>query len=315
MSAATQALRDDKLLDSTGITIDRLPMLQVIFDRLATGCADAVRQMSSSPAYFSLAGVQSQRIGDALNSHAYNAIAGIFHAREWDARILIGFDRDFIFTLIEALFGADGSEPPHRFEPDFPDDERPYTTIEVQIAQALCELAARNLKIAFAPVCDVTLNFERIETRMYFATIGSRSNLAVQAQFMVQGQDNVGQMFVIIPQTALNPFRQSLAHVHSGQSTVRDPRWTSQIRKEVQRTEVRLQAILEERQMTLGEISALTVGQIIELQASPRSTVELQCNDEAVFRCLLGQRDGSYVLRIQDTINQEKEFLDDLLSR
>ncbi len=42
MSTAAQAIREDKLLESTGISIDRLPMLRMVFDRLATGCADAV---------------------------------------------------------------------------------------------------------------------------------------------------------------------------------------------------------------------------------------------------------------------------------
>ncbi|AMJ62648.1 flagellar motor switch protein FliM [Bosea sp. PAMC 26642] len=314
MSTA-QAIREDKLLDSTGISIDRLPMLRMIFDRLATGCADAARQMSTSPTYFSVASVQSERIGDALNAHAYNTIAGIFHSPQWDSRILIGFDRDFIFTMIEVLFGADGSEPPYKYEPDFPDDERPYTNLEIQVAQALFELAAKNLQSAFSPVCDVTFEFERVETRMYFATIGSRSNLAVKAQLLVQGLDNCGQMFVVIPQTALNPIRQSLARVLSGHTSVRDPRWSKQIQTEVHKTEVKLRAILEERPMTLGEISALKVGQVIELQASPRSQIQLQCNEETVFWCQLGQRDGSYVLRIQDSANQEQEFFDDLLSR
>lgn len=315
MSAtAARTIREDKLLESTGISIDRLPMLQLIFDRLSTNCADAVRQMSSSPAYFSFAGVQSQRIGEALSSHAYNSIAGIFHSPEWDSRILIGFDRDSIFTLLEVLFGADGSEPAYKYEPDFPDDERPYTNIETQVAQTVFELVARNLKAAFAPVCDTSFHFERIESRMDFAAIGSRSNLAVKAQFLIQGLDNCGGMFIIIPQTALNPFRQNLARVLSG-SAVRDPRWSKQIQSKVQRTEVKLSAILEERPISLGEISALQIGQVLELQASPRSLVQLQCNDETVFWCQLGQRDGSYVLKIQDSANYEQEFLDDLLSR
>ncbi|RDJ27419.1 flagellar motor switch protein FliM [Bosea caraganae] len=312
--SATQVIREDKLLESTGISIDRLPMLQLIFDRLSTSCADAVRQMSSSPAYFSFAGVQSQRIGEALGGHTYNAIAGIFHSPEWDSRILIGFDRDVIFTLLEVLFGADGSEPAYKYEPDFPDDERPYTNIETQVAQAVFELVAKNLKAAFAPVCDTSFHFERIESRMDFAAIGSRSNLAVKAQFLIQGLDNCGGMFIVIPQTALNPFRQNLARVLSG-SAVRDPRWSKQIQSKVQRTEVKLSAILEERSISLGEISALQIGQVLELQASPRSLVRLQCNDETVFWCQLGQRDGSYVLKIQDSANYEQEFLDDLLSR
>ncbi len=82
----------------------------------------------------------------------------------------------------------------------------------------------------------------------------------------------------------------------ASQDRSRDPRWSKQIKTEVSKTEVKLRAILEERPMTLGDISALKIGQVIELQASPRSPVQLQCNDETVFWCQLGQRDGSYVL-------------------
>ncbi|MGX5734412.1 flagellar motor switch protein FliM [Bosea thiooxidans] len=315
MTTATQAIREDKLLDSTGISIDRLPMLRMVFDRLATGCADAARQMSTSPTYFSVGSVQSQRVGEALDAYGDNTIAGIFHAPEWDSRILIGVDRDFVFTMIEMLFGADGSEPPFKHEPSFPEDERSYTNIEIQVAQVMCEMAAKNLQSAFAPVCDVTFTLDRMETRMYFATLGSRSNLAVKAQLLVQGLDSSGQMFIVIPQTALNPIRQNLARVQSGMSSARDPRWSKQIKTEVNKTEVRLKAILEERPMTLGDICALKIGQVIELQASPRSPVQLQCNDETVFWCQLGQRDGSYVLRVQDSASHEQEFLDDILSR
>jgi flagellar motor switch protein FliM len=315
MSATTaRNPREDKLLDATGISIDRLPMLQVVFDRLATGCADVLRQMSASPTYFSVAGVQSQRIGDALAAHSHNTIAGVFHCPEWDSRILIGLDRDFMFTLLEIIFGADGSEPPFKHDSDF-DGERPYTNIEVLLAQQLLEQVGKSMRTAFAPVCDATFKFERIETRMYFATIGSRNNLAIRAELMMQGLDNVGQMFVVIPQTALNPIRQNLTRVLSGYATERDPRWTKQIQQEVQRTEVKLQAILEERTMTLGEISELKIGQVIELQASPRSPIQLQNNNETVFWCQLGQRDGSYVLRVQDFVDQEQEFFDDILSR
>jgi flagellar motor switch protein FliM len=54
---------------------------------------------------------------------------------------------------------------------------------------------------------------------------------------------------------------------------------------------------------------------VIELQASPRSPIQLQNNNETVFWCQLGQRDGSYVLRVQDFVDQEQEFFDDILSR
>ena len=43
-----------------------------------------------------------------------------------------------------------------------------------------------------------------------------------------------------------------------------------QIATEVKKTEVTLKAVLEERFLSLGEIADLKIGDVIELQATPR---------------------------------------------
>lgn len=298
----------DMLLDAAGLSIDKLPMLHVIFDRLATYCADSMRHLAASQSYFSLSHVESGRIGDLLEVYESNAIAGIFHVPGWDNHVIVGFDRDFIFSMVEVLFGADGSEPPI-------DDERNFTTIEVRIAQTLFERVGKSLQTSFALVSDTPFRFERFETRMDFAVIGRRNNQAVAAKFLLQALGRGGEMFVIIPQSALTPMRQTLSSVITGDSNARDPAWTRQIRSEVQRTEVKLRAVLEERQITLEEISGFKVGQVLSLQATPRSRVKLESKDQPLFWCHLGQAEGSYRLRIEETIDQEQEFLDDVLPR
>lgn len=298
----------DRLLEAAGLALDRLPMLHVIFDRMATYCADNMRHLSASPSYYSLSNIESGRISDILEFYESNAIAAVFHAPEWDTHILIGFDRDYIFTMVEVMLGADGSEPPI-------DEERSFSNIELRIAQVLFEQIGKALQTSFAMVADTPFRFERLETRMDFAVIGRRNNLAVAAKFLLQALNRGGEMFVIIPQSALNPMRQVLARAVSGDSATRDPRWVKQIRNEVTRTEVSLRAVLEERPLSLGEICDLKVGQVLELQATPRSRVKLEGNDQPLFWCQLGQSEGSYVLRIEDLVDQEQEFIDDVLAR
>src|SRR5690606_16705261 len=104
-----------------------------------------------------------------------------------------------------------------------------------------------------------------------------------------QALNRGGEMFVIIPQAALNPMRQTLGKVLSGDSSTRDPRWAKQIAAEVKKTEVTLKAVLEERYLTLGEIAGLQVGQVLELQATPRSRVKLEGNNQALFWCHIGR--------------------------
>ena len=301
---ATRAI-SDKLLDAAGITVDRLPMLHVIFDRVATHCADGLRHLSASPSYFSVSNIESGRIGDILEFYESNAVAAMFHAVEWDTRILVGFDRDFVFTMVEVLFGSDGSEPPV-------DEERNFSNIEMRVAQTLFDEAGKALQAAFSQVAPTTFKLERIETRMDFAIIGRRNNLSVVSKLLIQALGRGGEMFVIIPQSALSPMRQALAHVLSGDGSGVDPRWTRQMREEVQRTRVDLRAILEERLITLGEVAEFKVGQVLDLQATPRSQVRLECNGQALFACQLGQSGGSYTLRVEDVIDQQQEFIDAL---
>lgn len=298
----------DRLLDAAGISVDRLPMLPVVFDRMARIFADAMRQKSTSPSYISVSYIDNERIGDVLDEYEANALIAVFYSRELDSRILIGFDRDFIFTLADVLFGADGTEPPI-------DDERSFSNIETRIARTIFEDAAKALQDSFKPIAETQLKLERIESRMDFAILGRRNNPAVVARLLVQAIGRGGEVFVILPHSTLNPLRQRLSQVISGEMTNRDKEWTHHFQSEIQRTEVRLQAIMEERQMSLGEIVDLEVGQVIELQATPRSPVKLECNKQPIFTCRLGRLDGAYTLQVEDLIYQNEDLLDDLLSR
>ncbi|WP_153772089.1 FliM/FliN family flagellar motor switch protein [Labrenzia sp. CE80] len=302
-----RAMITDRLLDAAGISVDRLPMLPVVFDRMARVLADAMRQKSASPSYVSVSCVENDRIGDVLDEFESNALVAVLYSPEWDARVLVGFDRDFIFTMVDVLFGADGTEPPI-------DEERSFSNIETRIARTVFEVAAKALEDSFEPIAKTKLKLERIESRMDFAVVGRRNNPAVVARLLLQAIGRGGEVFVVMPHATLNPLRQRLSQVLAGEMSTRDKQWTQHFHNEIQRTEVKLEAILEEREMSLGDISSLRVGQTIELQATAHSPVMLSCNQQPVFNCQLGQLNGSYTLQIEDLIHEEKDLIDDLRS-
>jgi flagellar motor switch protein FliM len=264
--------------------------------------------MTTSPAFFSATKMATGRIGDILDAYAGNVVVAVYHAPEWDSRILFGLERKFLFTVIETVFGGDGNELPFEFE-------RPFSTLELRIAQMMCDQAANALKSAFAAISEVSFKFERIETRMDFVSIGRPSNLAVVAKIALKALERGGDMLVVIPQSALNPMRQVLARDVSNDVSARDPRWAKQFENEIRRTEVTLRATIEERHFTLADIAGLRVGQVLRLQATPTSRIKLECNDQALFWGQLGQGDGAYTVRIEDLIDQEQQFLDDILAR
>jgi flagellar motor switch protein FliM len=296
------------LLDAAGISIDRMPMLNVIFDRMAATCTDSLQPMAGTPCYFSVSGISNGRVGDIIKEYEANAVAAVLYAEQWDTRILIMLDGDFVFTMVEALFGSDGAEPPI-------DVERSFSNIELRVVQVLFERFAKALQSAFSAISNVTFRLERVETAMASLAIGRSGNMSICANIMLQALYRGGQMFLIIPHSALNPLRQKLAHVVVSDGRAADPNWREQMESEVHRTEVTLSAVLEQRILPLGDVAKFHVGQVLELDATPRTLARLESNNQVLFWCQIGQRDGYYAMQVADPVDQKREFVDDILSR
>jgi flagellar motor switch protein FliM len=298
----------DLLLDASHFSIDQMPMLPVIFNRLASQLAERLRALGPGLPMVTVNAVESMRIGDALDAYDLRAVAGIFHVPAWDNRVIVGFDRDFVFTLVEVLFGSDGSERPF-------DEVRALTSLEVSVAQHLFEQIAVAMQGAFSLVADARFRFERCETRMDFAAAGRRSHPGVVARFILQALGRGGEMFVIIPQAGLTMFRQALSRTLPAEAHAMDPAWAKQIGAEVGRTEIGVTAIIETSDYTLGDLAELRVGQVLKLPATLKSRVKVESSEQPLFWAYLGQSDGRHTLCIDEPIDQEREFLTDVLGR
>ena len=307
-SAQAEVRRDgpEALLDSAGVSVERMPMLHVIFDRMATQCSESLRQLSTAPGYVSVNSMKTERIGNILESYEGRAVVAVLQAQAWDARIMFGLDNKLVFTLVEALFGGDGSELPYS-------ENRALTNIELRIAQKIFDIVSRTLQASFSSVVETRFKMERLESRMDFAVIAPRNNFAVITKINLRMLGRSGELFVVIPQTALTPLRQNLSRDMSNEVSRPDPSWSKHIHSEVGRAEVTVRAVIEEHGFTLGDIADLKVGNILQLQVTPRSRVKLEGNAEPLFWCQLGQAEGKYTLRVEDAVDAQQEFMDDLL--
>jgi flagellar motor switch protein FliM len=266
-----------------------------------------MRAIAASPCYFSMSHIEQGRIGDMLEPYEANAVCVIMDIPEWDSQVVLGFDRDFIFTVVEVMFGADGNEPPE-------EDGRAFSNIEMKVCNKLAEMIAATLTQSFGIATKATFSIERLETRMHFAVVGRRSAQAAAAKFLLQAINRGGEMFVILPHSALQTVRRELSSTAGSELGTRDPAWARQMQAGVTRAEIVLRAILEEKQITLEDVARMKPGQLIPLSATPKTPVKLEANEQALFWCQLGQADGVYKLRVDDVVDPEQEFLGDILN-
>ncbi len=77
------------------------------------------------------------------------------------------------------------------------------------------------------------------------------------------------------------------------------------LQREVQRTGVKLDAILQEEEMTLGDIAHLQLGQVRELEFCLGKEVQVQVEGVKLFNGLLNQTADHYVLKVTDFLKAE----------
>ena len=72
------------LINSALVSYERLPMLEIVFDRLVRLATTSLRNFTSDNVEVSLDSITSVRFGDYLNSIPLPAILSVIRAEEWD---------------------------------------------------------------------------------------------------------------------------------------------------------------------------------------------------------------------------------------
>jgi flagellar motor switch protein FliM len=296
-SAAARRMLET-LTETPKLAIDKLPVLHAIFERVAGSCTENLRQMCAAPTTFFVNQVKGDNSWDILENYE-DSIAALFYIPEWDATVLIGVDRKFVFSLLEVSYGADGNETPF-------DSDRPFSSLEGRFAKEFLSMVAQALQVCFESVTAVTFKFDRLETKVEFTVMGPNDIPVVAAQVLFQVMDSGGRMFILIPQSALYPIRKKLEREHQPISLPNDPRWTRKMQRGIAQTEVKLQAILEKRLMMLNDVTQFRVGQLLQLRTHSYDLITLESGDEPLFRAKLGQANDKFIVIIESAYNQKE---------
>ncbi|KAF0220783.1 MAG: flagellar motor switch protein [Rhodospirillaceae bacterium] len=284
------------ILNSALVSYERLPMLEVVFDRLVRMMSTSMRNFTSDNVEVSLDNILSLRFGDYLNSIPLPAMLAVFKAEEWDNYGLLTVDSSLIYSIVDVLLGGRRGTAAMRIE------GRPYTTIERNLVERMVHVVLSDLSAAFDPLSPVTFRFDRLETNPRFATISRPSNAAIVAKLRIDMEDRGGRLELLLPYATLEPVRELLLQMFMGEKFGRDSIWETHLAEELWLTEVQMEAVLDEQVMGLREVLNWKVGSKIMLNAQPNSPIDLRCGDVSMFRGRMGRKGPHIAIRVDDKI-------------
>ena len=281
------------VLSSGLVSYERLPMLEVVFDRLVRLLSTSLRNFTSDNVEVSLDNIASIRFGDYLNSIELPAMMSVVKAEEWDNYGLIAADSSLVYSIVDVLLGGGRGGAAERVE------GRPYTTIERSLVERMIQVMIKDLSAAFEPLSPVTFSFDRLETNPRFATISQPSNAAIVARMRIDMEDRGGRLELLLPYATLEPVRELLLQMFMGEKLGRDSIWETHLTEELWLTEVDLEAVIDTQMMKLGNVFDLKVGSRIMFDSSPNDLVRLQCGSVPLYIGRMGRKRQNIAVRIE----------------
>ncbi len=271
----------------------RMPTLEMINERFARYFRISLFNMLRRAGEISVSGVQMLKFAEYVHSLFVPTSLNLVRVQPLRGTSLFVLEPKLVFALVDNFFGGGG-----RFHTKI--EGREFTPTELRVIQMVLDLAFKDLSQAWKPVIDVNFDYQGSEVNPHFANIVSPTEVVVVNTFRIELEGGGGDMHVTMPYSMVEPIRDLLdAGVQSDRSD-RDDRWTRSIRDEMKQARVTMSSTLVETTLSLREVNALRVGDVIPIDLPDLVTVEAESTP--VFRGTFGLYNGSRAVKIMRKI-------------
>lgn len=288
------------LINSALVSYERLPMLEIVFDRVVRLSTTSLRNFTSDNVEVSMDSISSVRFGDYLNSIPLPAILSVIRAEEWDNFGLLTVDSSLIYSMIDVLLGGRRIGSAVRVE------GRPYTTIEMALARRMIEVILEDIHKAFEPLTQINFKLERVETNPRFAAISRPAHAAILIELRIEMDDRGGKIEILLPYATIEPIREQLLQNFMGEKFGRDPIWEGHLATEIYAADVDVEAVLHEMELPLSRVLSLSRGETIMFDRSPNDPIKLRCGDIDLTQAIMGHIGNNVSVRTTRPLNPPK---------
>lgn len=275
----------------------RMPTLELINERFARFLRIGLFNYMHRNAEISVGPVRVQKYSEFIRNLVVPTNLNLVQVKPLRGTGLIVLDPNLVFLVVDNMFGGDG-----RFHNRV--EGRDFTATEQRIIQGLLGVIFSEYEKAWKPVFEITFEYTRSEMNTQFANIATPAEVIVAVTFNIEFSGASSEMHVCLPYSMVEPIRDVLYSTMHSDQVSSDKRWTSMLRRQLQKAELELVVPLGSRQITLGEIMKMKVGDIIPFPIADLVTVNV--NDAPVMRARYGVREGQYALKIDSFVAQEE---------
>jgi len=217
------------------------------------------------------------------------------HSKPLDSDVLFVLNADLILNYVDFYYGGDG------LHEDTEPLSRDFTVTELGVATRLQKKAERFMIESWEPVVALSFDSLGTESNPEFSNFFNPADAMSASRFSVSlGEKTIGWLDILIPKTALDPFRRALLACSQGDQLQKQSRWANAFEAQIRNTEIELSSVLGTARINLGELVKLRIGDILPLELP--ETVELNAGSVPLFKGTFGVSNGHNAIRIVERL-------------
>ncbi|MDX2218586.1 MAG: flagellar motor switch protein FliM [Burkholderiales bacterium] len=292
-TADGDGVRDYNLAKQERIVRGRMPTLEIINERFARLLRIGLFNFMRRSPEIDVGPVKVQKYSEFVRNLVVPTNLNLVALKPLRGNALFVFDPSLVFAVVDNLFGGDG-----RFHTRV--EGRDFTPTEQRIIQRMLQVVFENYEKSWAPVHPLKFEYLRSEMHTQFANIATPTEIVVVVEFAIELGSAGGSLHVCMPYAALEPIRDLLYSSIQADNAEPDRRWLRMLSKQVQLADVDLTVDFAEKDIRVGDLMKLKVGDVIGLDIPP--TVTAKVDGVPIFECRYGVHRNQYAIKVDKVL-------------
>jgi flagellar motor switch protein FliM len=249
------------LLSQDRIIRGRMPTLDIINDRFARQFRITLSNSLRKIIQVSVESTSLMKYGEFLNYLPIPSCLNIVRLNPLRGSCILAIEAKLIFAFLNNFFGG-ATNAQEKVE------GRDFTAIELMIIRKVVNLLLEDLQRAWQPVYPLQGEYLRTEINPQFLAVVPPSDVVVLTSFELEMENLRGTVQVVIPYSTIEPIRQHLSSGIQAENASTDSSWHEQILMHLMDVPVEGTVVLGRTQVSIRELLALQVGDVVTLGQS-----------------------------------------------
>ncbi len=282
------------------IVRERMPSLEITNEKFGRLFRTTLSSMLRRVVGVSSGRIDMIKYEEFLRSLPFPTSMHIFKMEPLKGNMVFIVESQFIFTLVDLLFGGTGREI-------FKLEGRDFTSIENNIVKRVVLSALADLEEAWRTIIDVKISYKRAEANPQFAQIVGPADVVMVIPFDLEMEFASGRVTVCIPYSTLEPIKDKLQGGYQSDKLESDREWTQRMKEELSLAELGLSVELGATELPGRDILNLRIGDVILFDRHCNDDLDIFVEGQLKFKGQPGVFKGNQSVLVAQVVTDGKE--------